>query len=95
MLFSLPQAWKFGISRVQMDEFAEQSHRRVLAGRESGHYGEIVPLVDAKGNVYAEDDGVRPDSSVQGLAKLKPFFDKKYGRITPGNSSQITDGPAW
>lgn len=66
-------AWKFGISRVQMDVFAEQSHRRVLAGREAGHYGEIVPLVDAKGNVYAEDDGVRPDSSVQGLAKLKPF----------------------
>ena len=88
-------AWKFGISRVQMDEFAEQSHRRVLAGRESGHYGEIVPLVDAKGNVYAEDDGVRADSSVQGLAKLKPFFDKKYGCITPGICSQITDGAAW
>lgn len=54
-----------------MDEFAEQSHRRVLAGRESGHYGEIVPLVDAKGNVYAEDDGVRADSSVQGLAACR------------------------
>ncbi len=48
-----------------------------------------------EGNVYVEDDGVRTDSSMEGLAKLKPFFDKKYGRITPGNSSQITDGAAW
>jgi acetyl-CoA C-acetyltransferase len=38
---------------------------------------------------------VRHDSSMAGLAKLKPFFDRKYGKITPGNSSQITDGAAW
>ncbi len=88
-------AWKFGISRQQMDEYSVRSHQAVAAGRAAGHYGEIVPLVDAKGNVYAEDDGVRLDSSVEGLAKLKPFFDKKYGRVTPGNSSQITDGAAW
>ncbi|MFZ4537259.1 acetyl-CoA C-acetyltransferase [Propionivibrio sp.] len=88
-------AWKFDISRQQMDEFSVRSHQLVAEGRAAGHYGEIVPLVDAKGKVYAEDDGVRLDSSVQGLAKLKPFFDKKYGRVTPGNSSQITDGAAW
>ena len=88
-------AWKFGITREQMDEFSVRSHQRVIAGQAAGHYGEIVPLVDAKGNVYAEDDGVRADSSMAGLAKLKPFFDKKYGRVTPGNSSQITDGAAW
>ena len=88
-------AWKFGISRQQMDEFSARSHHRVVEGRAAGHYGEIVPLVDAKGRVYTEDDGVRLDSSMQGLAKLKPFFDKKYGRVTPGNSSQITDGAAW
>lgn len=88
-------AWKFAISRQQMDEFSARSHHLVVEGRAAGHYGEIVPLVDAKGKVYAEDDGVRLDSSVQGLAKLKPFFDKKYGRVTPGNSSQITDGAAW
>jgi acetyl-CoA C-acetyltransferase len=88
-------AWKFGITRQQMDEFSVRSHQRSLAGKEAGHYGEIVPLVDGKGNVYSEDDGVRADSSLQGLAKLKPFFDKKYGRVTPGNSSQITDGAAW
>jgi acetyl-CoA C-acetyltransferase len=88
-------AWQFGISRLQMDEYAEQSHLRVVQGRAVGRYGEIVPLVDVQGKVYGEDDGVRPDSTVSGLAKLKPFFDKKYGRITPGNSSQITDGAAW
>jgi acetyl-CoA C-acetyltransferase len=88
-------AWKFGISRQQMDEFSARSHHLVVEGRAAGHYGEILPLVDAKGTVYTEDDGVRLDSSVQGLAKLKPFFDKKYGRVTPGNSSQITDGAAW
>lgn len=88
-------AWKFGINRQQMDEFSVRSHKRALAGREAGHYGEIVPLVDDKGNVYAEDDGVRADASMAGMAKLKPFFDKKYGYITAANSSQITDGAAW
>ena len=88
-------AWRFGISRAAMDDFAVQSHRRVLAGREARHYGEIVPLVGNDGTVFGEDDGVRADSTSEALAKLKPFFDKKYGRITPGNSSQITDGAAW
>ncbi|MGB2904696.1 MAG: acetyl-CoA C-acetyltransferase [Candidatus Dechloromonas phosphoritropha] len=88
-------AWKFGIDRQQMDAFAVRSHQRVLAGRAAGHYGEIVPVVDGKGNVYAEDDGVRSDASMAGMAKPKPFFDKKYGNITAANSSQITDGAAW
>ncbi|MFZ2267505.1 MAG: acetyl-CoA C-acetyltransferase [Azonexus sp.] len=88
-------AWKFGISRQQMDEFAVRSHLRSLAARQAGHFAEIVPLVDGNGKVYAEDDGVRPDASMAGMAKLKPFFDKKYGNITAANSSQITDGAAW
>lgn len=88
-------AWKFGITRNQMDEFSVRSHQRVAAGRAAGYYDEIVSLVDGQGNVYAEDDGVRLDSSIDGLANLKPFFDKKYGQVTPGNSSQITDGAAW
>jgi acetyl-CoA C-acetyltransferase len=88
-------AWKFGINRQQMDEFAVCSHQRALAGREAGYFEEIVPVVDAHGKVYAEDDGVRADASLAGMAKLKPFFDKKYGNITAANSSQITDGAAW
>jgi len=54
-----------------------------------------VPVVDGQGNVYAEDDGVRADATLAGMAKPKPFFDKKYGNITAANSSQITDGAAW
>jgi len=88
-------AWKFGINRQQMDEFAVRSHQRVLAGVAAGHFEEIVPVVDTQGKVYAEDDGVRADASMAGMAKLKPFFDKKYGNITAANSSQITDGAAW
>jgi len=89
-------AWKFGITRQQMDAFSVESHRRVSAAQDAGHFAdEIVPLVGSDGTVYAEDDGVRRDSSLPNLAKLKPFFDRKYGSVTPGNSSQITDGAAW
>ncbi|NMG43168.1 acetyl-CoA C-acetyltransferase [Aromatoleum toluvorans] len=90
-------AHRFGISRAEMDAFAARSHARVLAAREAGHFGagELVPLIGRNGAVYADDDGVRADSTPENLAKLKPFFDRKYGRVTAGNSSQITDGAAW
>ncbi|KAF0164340.1 MAG: acetyl-CoA C-acetyltransferase [Rhodocyclaceae bacterium] len=88
-------AWKFGISRHEMDAFSVESHRRVAAAQAAGRFEEIVPLIDTCGKVYAADDGVRLDSSEQNLARLKPFFDRSYGKITPGNSSQITDGAAW
>lgn len=96
-------AWRFGITRRQMDEYSARSHARVIRSQEngwlaSGHDGlapEIVPVYDADGNLYADDDGMRSDSTAENLAKLKPFFDRKYGTITPGNSSQITDGGAW
>jgi len=89
-------AFRFHITREEMDAFALQSHRRVAAGQDAGHYtDEIVPLIGRDGSVYAADDGVRRDASMESLARLKPFFDKKYGRVTPGNSSQITDGAAW
>jgi len=88
-------AWRFGISREEMDAFSVRSHQRVMAARAAQAFGEIVPLVGNDGTVYAEDDGVRADASLEGLKKLKPFFDKKYGRVTPANSSQITDGGTW
>ncbi|MBL8451011.1 MAG: acetyl-CoA C-acetyltransferase [Dechloromonas sp.] len=88
-------AWRFGISRRQMDEYAVQSHQRAVAARAAGHFAEIVPVVDGSGTVYPEDDGVRADASLEGMAKLKPFFDKPYGAVTAANSSQITDGAAW
>lgn len=89
-------AWAFGIGRDDMDAYAVESHRRVAAAQQAGHFAaEIVPLIDRDGTVYEVDDGVRADASLAGLAKLKPFFDKRYGRVTAGNSSQITDGAAW
>jgi acetyl-CoA C-acetyltransferase len=89
-------AFRFGITRAEMDAYAARSHARVLAAQRAGHFdGEIVPLYDSKGNVNAADDGVREDSTPENLAKLKPFFDRKYGNVTAGNSSQITDGAAW
>jgi len=89
-------AFRFGITRADMDVLAARSHQRVLAAQRAGYFdSEIVPLYDAKGTLYAADDGVREDSTPQNLAKLKPFFDRKYGNVTAGNSSQITDGAAW
>jgi acetyl-CoA C-acetyltransferase len=89
-------AFRFGITRREMDEYAAQSHRRVIAAQKTGHFeAEIVPLFDREGKLYAVDDGVRDDSTPENLAKLKPFFDRKYGNVTAGNSSQITDGAAW
>lgn len=85
-------AYRFNITREEMDQYSVDSHLRLTAAMEAGHLDEIEPLYDDKGNVYTEDDGVRPDSSLEKLAKLKPFFDKPYGKVTPANSSQITDG---
>jgi len=89
-------AYRFGIARAEMDAFAARSHQRVLAAQKAGHFaGEIAPLFDRDGNLYESDDGVREDSTPGNLARLKPFFDRKYGNVTAGNSSQITDGAAW
>jgi len=89
-------AYRFGITRAEMDAYAARSHARTLAAQAAGHFdGEIAPIYDASGTLYAKDDGVRDDSTVENLAKLKPFFDRKYGNVTAGNSSQVTDGGAW
>jgi len=92
-------AHRFGITRGQMDEFSVRSHERVIRAQDQGTLapggGEVEALYDPKGNTHTLDDGVRRDASVANLAKLKPFFDRKYGNVTPGNSSQITDGAAW
>lgn len=86
-------AYLFDISRGQMDAYAVESHRRITAATELLQQ-EIVPIIDKYGHVHRTDDGVRADSSVEKLAKLSPFFDKKYGKVTAANSSQITDGAA-
>ena len=85
-------AYRFNISREQMDMFACESHRRVVEAYDKSRMGEVAPLIDRKGNVYDKDNGFRTDSTPEKLATLKPFFDKKYGMVTAANSSQITDG---
>jgi acetyl-CoA C-acetyltransferase len=87
-------AFRFGITRRQMDEFAVRSHQRLTAAQAAHVLSEITTIYDKNGHFYQHDDGVRPESTVEKLAKLKPFFDKKFGAVTAGNSSQITDGSA-
>ncbi len=92
-------AHRFGITRAQMDAFSVASHQKVAKAQDEGRLkpggGELEALYDPKGNAYSLDDGVRKDASLENLAKLRPFFDRKYGNVTAGNSSQITDGAAW
>jgi acetyl-CoA acyltransferase len=89
---------QWGISREELDAFSVQSHHRAARATEEGRFeNEIVPLPvrDDEGKdtdeIFAADEGIRPDSSVETLANLKPAF-KEDGKITAGNSSQITDG---
>ncbi|HED14128.1 MAG TPA: acetyl-CoA C-acetyltransferase [Gammaproteobacteria bacterium] len=87
-------AQQFGIDREAMDAYAVESHRRLAAAQDEGRLQEIVPLFDQQGHVYDADTGLRRDSSMQALAKLRPVFDPVGGRVTAGNSAQITDGAA-
>lgn len=86
----------FGITRREADEYAAESHRRLAQAQADGTLaGEVVPAFSREGHVFDHDDGVRPDSTVQSLARLKPAFEKPFGNVTAGNSSQITDGASW
>ena len=99
-------AERFGISREDQDQFAVRSHQKAAQAIAEGKFREeIIPLqtqlksVDEQGKVrtktfvFEMDEGVRPDTSEEGLAKLKPAF-KLGGTVTAGNSSQVSDGAA-
>ena len=89
-------AHRFDISREQMDEFAMQSQLRLAQAQQDNIFeNEIEPLYDKHGNLYEFDDGVRPDTSMEKLAKLRAVFDRPFGKVTAGNSAQISDGAAW
>jgi len=88
-------AFRFNISRAQMDEYAVASHLRLAQAYDNDALDEVEVLYDSRGNYYDQDDGMRRDSSVENLARLRPAFDRKYGNVTAGNSAQITDGASW
>jgi len=90
-------AEKWGISREDQDALAVESHRRAAAATEQGRFkDQIVPieLKTRKGTViFDKDEHIRPDASIEGMAKLKPVF-KKDGSVTAGNASGVNDGAA-
>ncbi len=86
----------FGITRREQDEFSLMSHQRWTAAFEAGKFrNEVVPFyVPPKFEPLEEDIGPRKNQAIEQLAKLKPYFDRKFGTVTPGNASPITDGGA-
>ena len=89
---------QWGISREQLDEYSVESHKRAAKATEEGRFeGEIIPIEirdeegKGTGETMTRDEGIRPDSSVDTLGKLKPAF-REDGKVTAGNASQITDG---
>ncbi len=91
-------AERWGITRDENDAFSVESHHRAARARAEGRFdAQIVPVevtVDGETRTFAQDEGIRPDSSVEALAQLKAAFKPEGGVITAGNSSQITDGAA-
>lgn len=83
-----------GIPRADQDHFALRSHRLAAAGTEDGRLtAEIVPVyVPPAFDAVTSDNGIRADSSMEKLKTLKPVFDRKYGTVTAGNASPLTDG---
>jgi acetyl-CoA acyltransferase len=86
-----------GISREEQDGIALMSHQRAAAATADGRLtAEIAPWFGGRelDEVITSDNGIRSDTSLEALAKLKPVFDRKYGTVTAGNSSPLTDGAA-
>jgi acetyl-CoA acyltransferase len=91
-------AQKWELSRNELDEYSLESHRRAARATAEGRFkSQIVPIAvkneDGSTGMFEQDEGIRPDTSLEKLASLKPAF-KPDGLITAGNSSQISDGAA-
>jgi len=88
---------KWGLSREDLDALSVESHKRAARATEEGRFEkEIIPITvetEEGKEEFARDQGIRPDSSMESLANLKPAF-KPDGKVTAANSSQITDGAA-
>jgi acetyl-CoA C-acetyltransferase len=90
-------AQKCGVSRAEQDRFAAQSHSRAVAAWERNAFAaEIIPVTTGTGpraKTLSRDEGMRPDTTVEALAKLKPAF-REEGTVTAGNASMLSDGAA-
>jgi acetyl-CoA acyltransferase len=87
-------ATRYGVSRERQDEFALRSHRLAAAAWDAGHFdAEVLPVAAPDGTPVTRDEGIRPDTSLEKLAGLKPVF-RKGGSVTAGNSSPMNDGAA-
>lgn len=88
-------ARELGISRLDQDEYANQSHYKAVKAQEEGKWdNEILPIMAGKNvdKLITQDIGPRADSTIEKLAKLKPYFEKNTGTVTVGNSCPLTDG---
>ncbi len=87
-------AARFGVKRAEQDEFAVRSHQLAAKAWEDGHLEkEVTPVaVPPKFKAVEMDNGVRGDSTLEKVAKLRPAFDKKFGTLTAANSSFLSDG---
>lgn len=84
-----------GISREEQDRFAYQSHTRAAEATGRGRFAdEVMPVIvpPKYDEVFEKDNLIRDDTTIEALSKLRPVFDKKYGTITAGNASPLTDG---
>ena len=86
-------ARKYEVARADQEVLAFQSHQKAAAARAAGLlHDEIVPITTAAGEVVAEDGCIRPGTTLEALAALKPVFDPEHGVVTAGTSSPLTDG---
>jgi acetyl-CoA acyltransferase len=86
-------AEKWEIPRSELDEIGLRSQQRAAAATEQGRFEREMVPIQVNGDTYMTDQGIRPETTLEGLAGLKPAF-KEDGRITAGNSSQVSDGAA-
>ena len=88
-------AREFGLTREQQDEYANKSHHKAIKATEEGKFDdEILPILygEKLAKLLGKDVGPRGNSTVEGLGKMKPYFEKRSGTVTVGNSCPITDG---
>ncbi|HMB51357.1 MAG TPA: thiolase family protein [Natronoarchaeum rubrum] len=84
---------EYEVSREAQDEYALRSHQRAAAATEEGRFDDQIVPIETEDGVVDEDEGIRPDTSVEKLSQLPTVF-KSEGTVTPGNASQVSDGAA-